>query len=174
MQVSDAVPFKTAAVDDGLCKVIVHAEKPFRIVGCTDAFERRYGLSREQAVNRTLDIIQGPETDMKTWLALFDSAMKGIAQQAVIMTYARDGSTLCERVLITPVLGGQDVDFIVGTMELQEEQYRSDEQDLSEAKAIRHFKHNTIMSPKTNCSTAASHLDLQQKARVKRASSNAA
>ena len=77
-------------------------------------------------------------------------------------------------VLITPVLGGQDVDFIVGTMELQEEQYRSDEQDLSEAKAIRHFKHNTIMSPKTNCSTAASHLDLQQKARVKRASSNAA
>jgi hypothetical protein len=122
MQVSDAVPFKTAAADDGQCKVVVHAEKPFRIVGCTDAFERRYGLSREQAVNRTLDIIQGPETDMKTWLALFDSAMKGIAQQAVIMTYTRHGSALCESVLITPVLGGQDVDFIAVTMELQEEQ----------------------------------------------------
>jgi hypothetical protein len=72
-------------------------------------------------VNRTLDIIQGPEK-MKTWLALFDSAVKGIAQQSVITTYARDGSALCERVLITPVLGGQDVDFIVVTMELQEEQ----------------------------------------------------
>ena len=59
---------------------------------------------------------------MKAWLALFDSARKGITQQAAIMTYARDGSALCESVLFTPVLGAQDVDFIVVTMELQEEQ----------------------------------------------------
>ena len=146
MQVSDAVPFKTAAVDDGLCKVIVHAEKPFRIVGCTDAFERRYGLSREQAVNRTLDIIQGPER-MKAWLALFDSAMKGIAQQSAIMTYARDGSALRERVLITPVLGGQDVDFIVVTMELQDEQQQQN--GFEEQEADRFLRSQPKQQPLT-------------------------
>jgi hypothetical protein len=113
MWLSDAVPYKTAAADDGSCKLILEAAKPFRIVAATEEFARKYGMSSSQATNRTLGIIQGPETDPKVWLSLFDGAMGGRLQQALVTTYLRDGTSIAENLTCTPVLGSTGISFFM-------------------------------------------------------------
>ena len=113
---SDAVPYTLAAVDDGRCKLVVEAARPFRIVTCTKEFERKYGFPREHAVNKPLSIIQGPDTDVHAWRALLDSALQGCAQHLpLVHAYARNGSGLGESVCLrlTPVLGASDIDFVL-------------------------------------------------------------
>jgi len=111
---TDAIPFKTAAVDDGSCKLIVEATKPFRIVACTDAFQSRFGFTREQTINRTAGLIQGPGTDIRAWLALFESALAGRSQHLnLVHTYSHDGSDEIACLRMTPVLGASDIDFVL-------------------------------------------------------------
>ena len=115
MQRSDAVAFKTAAAEDGSCKLVLSLEKPFRIVSSTDEFERTYGFTREESANRTLGLILGPETDVRGWLALVEHARAGRSQTGTIQTYTREGAALRETVRVTPVLGASDIEFLVAT-----------------------------------------------------------
>jgi hypothetical protein len=115
MQKSDALSYKTAAADDGSCKVVLGLEKPYRIMSTSDGFERKYGFAREESANRTLGLIQGPETDVRGWLALVEGAQAGRSQAGTMKTYARDGTALCESVRVAPVLGRADIEFVVVT-----------------------------------------------------------
>jgi len=111
---SDAVQYKMAVADDGRCKLIVEAAKPFRIVCSSDEFERKYGFTREQVVNRSLSFIQGPDTDMSAWLGLFDSVLAGRSQHLpLVHTYARNGTDESVCLRLTPVLGTSDINFVL-------------------------------------------------------------
>jgi hypothetical protein len=116
MEPSGAVAFKTAAAEDGACKVVVSLEKPFRIVSSTDEFERRYGFSRDESANRTLGLIHGPETDVRSWLAMVEGAQAGRTLTGTMLTYARDGAALRASVRVAPVLGRSDIEFAVVTL----------------------------------------------------------
>ena len=115
MRKSDALSHKTAAADDGSCKVVLGLEKPYRIMSTSEGFERKYGFAREESANRTLGLIQGPETDARGWLALVEGAQAGRSQAGTMKTYARDGTALCESVRVTPVLRRADIKFVVVT-----------------------------------------------------------
>jgi len=115
---SDAVPYKMAAADDGSCKLLVEAAKPFRVVYSSDEFERKYDFTREYVVNRSLSLIQGPNTDMGAWRGLFDSVLTGRSQHLpLVHTYARNGTdeSVCLRLM--PVLGASDIDFVLVTLD---------------------------------------------------------
>lgn len=113
---SDAVPYKLAAADNGECKLLVEALKPFKIVTCSPLFEQKFGITQREALNRSLHIIQGPDTDFIKWNALFDAALAGRSQQSVMHLYLRDGKRVTDNMRLTPVLGQCEVQFVAVTI----------------------------------------------------------
>jgi hypothetical protein len=140
---SNAIPYKTAAAQDGTIKLIVEAAKPFRIVSVSDEFEYQYGISREEAINRTLGVIQGPETDIRTWLSLLDQAISGISRQTTMQTYTRDGATLRDNMRLTPVLGKIDIEFILVSIGVSPD---TDEAPMPKAHVRRHSRERDVRS----------------------------
>ena len=113
MMRSDAIPYKTAAAPDGACKLIVQSAKPHRIVFVSDEFQARYNFTREQAVQRTLGIIQGPETDVQTWISAIGETLGGVSRTSNLQTYASSGMPMQGTVRCTPVVGKDEIDFVM-------------------------------------------------------------
>ena len=113
MMRSDAIPYKTAAAPDGACKLIVQSAKPHRIVFVSDEFQARYNFTREQAMQRTLGIIQGPETDVQTWISAIGEALGGVSRTSNLQTYASGGMPMQGTVRCTPVVGKDEIDFVM-------------------------------------------------------------
>jgi hypothetical protein len=160
MQRINVIPYKTAAAQDGTVKLVVEAVKPFRIVCASDEFADQYGISREQAMSRTLGIIQGPETDMHTWLSLLDHAISGFSRQTTIVTYARDGTAVRGNMRLKPVLGKVDIDFILvafGERPDANEAQRTRRPDQAVQSSSEERDHSA--HAREQCSNAKSHTD---------------
>ena len=100
----DGVSLEAAMSEDGKCKLVVAACAPFRVLGMTTEFEHVFGFPRELALNRTPGFIQGPETDLVGWLALFDSALAGVAAQQTVNAYTCDGTLISRHMHVCAVL----------------------------------------------------------------------
>ena len=104
MQKCDSVAFNTALAEDGRCKLVVAANAPFCIVGVTAEFEQQFGFRRELALDRTLGLIQGPETDVLGWHAICECALKGDTAKLVVKAYTKDGAVRSCHMRVRPVL----------------------------------------------------------------------
>ena len=114
MMRSDAVTFEAAAAPDSTCKAIVQSAEPHRIVALSSEFETLYGMTHAETLHHALGIIQGPRTDMRSWRALLQGALRGFTQQATLRTYARDATLVPQiRMSATPVLGKRGIEFIL-------------------------------------------------------------
>ena len=109
---TDAVSYKVAAAEDGQCSLLVRAERPFRITWVSDVFERRFGLTADDVISRTLGIIHGPQTDVRAWLELIEGALAGCSTNGAVSVYKWDGTAETEAICCTPVLGKDDIEFV--------------------------------------------------------------
>lgn len=84
---------QVAAQDDGKAKAIVEAAAPFRAIFCSPEFESLYGLSEPMVLGRSLNLIHGPNTDMRGWNRQMKMAQSGVASSNA---YVTSTSQCCE------------------------------------------------------------------------------
>merc|ERR1719274_176452 len=85
-------------IEEAVCpseeaRVVTSAERPFVIEHVNDAWCRLCGFSREEAVGKTLAMLQGPETDRDEVDAVVAACERKYATSALLTNYAKDGST---------------------------------------------------------------------------------
>jgi hypothetical protein len=103
---SCTVPWKVATAEDGLAKAVLDASDPCRVVHVSPELTTMYGLLPHEVLGRTLNILHGPSTDRRQWLALLEKGRRGLSARAVVMTWTRDMREVCTEATVTPVVQG--------------------------------------------------------------------
>jgi len=115
----DALTHEAAVAEDGAAKVLVASQKPFKVSHVSRAFSKAYGIKQEHLLNRTLAMIQGPNTHGRALAELFDAALQGLTQAAHIQTYTRNGTEVgrdLTYVRVVPVMSAGDMSHLLVVM----------------------------------------------------------
>eukprot|EP00591_Stephanopyxis_turris_P004982 CAMPEP_0195515148 /NCGR_PEP_ID=MMETSP0794_2-20130614/6322_1 /TAXON_ID=515487 /ORGANISM="Stephanopyxis turris, Strain CCMP 815" /LENGTH=214 /DNA_ID=CAMNT_0040643531 /DNA_START=450 /DNA_END=1094 /DNA_ORIENTATION=- len=89
-------------------RVITKTNAPFEIVDVNTAWEGLCGFSREEAVGKTLAMLQGPETDPSAVTALMSTLMRGEEAGTVLINYNKDGRKFQNRLRVAPLRENSD------------------------------------------------------------------
>lgn len=115
----DALTREAALVEDGVAKVLVAAKRPFKVAHVSCAFSKAYDIAPEHLLNRSLSMIQGPNTQQGAFAELFEAALQGSTQAAYVQTYTRSGTEVGRQlkyVTVAPVASGGDISFLLVAM----------------------------------------------------------
>ena len=95
-----------AAVDAaGVGIVITHADQPYnRISFVNPAFTRLTGYGAVEAIGRSCDMLQGPETDSEASRRMHAAMATGEPVELEILHYRKNGETFWNLISINPVL----------------------------------------------------------------------
>ncbi len=80
--------------------VITEAEVPFKIVTVNSAWESLCGYTKDECSGKTLDCIQGPETNEAAITALMAQLLRGEEAGTVLVNYKKDGSKFLNRLRV--------------------------------------------------------------------------
>ena len=104
----DDVPVtaEAAVTPSPQARVITSPIAPFRILAVNDAWMGLCGFSELESKSHTLGLLQGPKTDAAILQKLAVGAQAGMAQEAVLTNYRKDGSAFKNRLRIQPLTDG--------------------------------------------------------------------
>ena len=103
---------------DSRAMVVTEARAPFRIVHVNDAWVGLCGFSHDEARYGSLNMIQGPETDLETLQDLVDDLLEGKESHAVVTNYAKDGRPFRNNLRARPLVDADNqVTLFVGVLE---------------------------------------------------------
>ena len=88
--------------------VITEASPPFRITNVNHAWEDLCGYKIYDCYGKTLDMIQGPETDMATITTLMNTLIKGENAGVELTNYTKDEKKFRNRLRVGPLFGDID------------------------------------------------------------------
>lgn len=83
--------------------IIAEAEPSVRVVRINQAFERMTGYTREEAMGRSLKMLQGIGTDEKTVAHLRERLRAALPVRAELLNYRKDGSEFWVELNIQPI-----------------------------------------------------------------------
>jgi hypothetical protein len=117
----DAISHEEALREDGKVKVLVRAARPFKVAHVSCAFSEAYGIAPEHFLNRTLALVQGPNTRHRALAELFDAALQqqGSTHATNIVTYRGDGTEVgrdLAHVSVQHVMSGGDLSHLLVVM----------------------------------------------------------
>lgn len=88
--------------------VVTEMMPPFRIVSVNGPWEKLCGFSQKESVGKTLEILQGPQTDKATITALLNQMLKGEEAGAELINYDKNGKTFHNRLTVGPLRNEQN------------------------------------------------------------------
>jgi len=83
--------------------VVTEITSPFRIVSVNGPWEKLCGFSQEESVGKTLEILQGPQTDKATVTALLNQMLKGEEAGAELINYDKNGRKFHNSLTVGPL-----------------------------------------------------------------------
>merc|ERR1712157_184943 len=89
-------------------RVITEAVAPFKITNVNSAWENLCGYNKYECYGKTLNMIQGPETDMHIVAAMMNRLAKGELADGVLVNYTKDGKKFKNHLLLGPIFGDID------------------------------------------------------------------
>jgi hypothetical protein len=95
---------KIAAQDDGKAKVIIEAQAPYRAIFCSPEFEALYGMTEPMVLGRTLNFIQGPHTDLRSWVRQVNTACRGTTSSFLHVTATSDCREIETMIDMQPII----------------------------------------------------------------------
>jgi len=98
------IDLQSVAGDD--MRVITAATPPYQILGACETWQRFCGFRLSELVGKTLSIVQGPQTDMDTIVALMDAVERHDPITATLINYTKNGIPFRHTVDISPLPGG--------------------------------------------------------------------
>ncbi|MGN6549839.1 MAG: HWE histidine kinase domain-containing protein [Pararhizobium sp.] len=105
-----ADPFAAAVRATRMPMLITDPRQPDNpIVFANDAFARLTGYAREETLGRNCRFLQGPDTDPAAVDKIRDAVARRVPIEIEILNYRKNGTTFCNRVLISPVFDGDDL-----------------------------------------------------------------
>jgi len=87
-------------------RVITSAIPPFQILSVNDAWIGLCGFDISESRAKTLNLLQGPETDNDIIRRISETANAGLAQEAVLTNYRKNGEKFKNRLKIQPLDDG--------------------------------------------------------------------
>jgi PAS domain S-box-containing protein len=95
----------TADPEDQRAIVVTEAQIPFRIVSVNPAWEKLCGFSAAECNGKTLNCIQGPETNQAALTALMSQLLRGEQAGTILTNYRKDGSKFHNRLRVGGLKG---------------------------------------------------------------------
>ena len=116
--------FREALLDQEHAVVVTTASAPHRIVHVNAAWERLCGFSKREALHQTLNILQGPDTNVNLADSIVQAVVKEhqpINRDMYLINYRKNGSPFKNHVTIAPcpleLNNGQSVELLVAVLE---------------------------------------------------------
>lgn len=108
--------------DDARAIVITEAQMPFRIISVNHSWENLCGYSQNECKGKSLDCIQGPETNKSTVTALMAHLLKGEEAGTLMTNYTKEGRKFHNRLRVGPLknTGGKITHFVGVLKEVNE------------------------------------------------------
>mmetsp|Transcript_24778 Transcript_24778/g.36713 ORF Transcript_24778/g.36713 Transcript_24778/m.36713 type:complete len:388 (-) Transcript_24778:122-1285(-) len=108
--------------DDPRAIVITEAQMPFRIISVNDTWENLCGYSQNECRGKSLDCIQGPETNKSAITALIAQLLKGEEAGTLMTNYTKEGRKFHNRLRVGPLknTGGKITHFVGVLKEVNE------------------------------------------------------
>lgn len=103
--------------DDPRAIVVTEASKPFRIVSVNAAWEQLCGFSAAECHGKTLECLQGPETDYEAITVLMAQLKAGEEAGTVLTNYTKTGRKFRNRLRVGPLMSdANEVTHVVGIL----------------------------------------------------------
>ena len=90
-------------LDDPRAIVVTEANAPFRIVSVNPAWEHLCGYTLDECHGKTLQCIQGPETNSSAVTALMSQLLRGEEAGTVLTNYTKNGRKFQNRLQVKPL-----------------------------------------------------------------------
>jgi PAS domain-containing protein len=87
-------------------RVITSSIPPFQIEAVNDAWVKLCGFSPDETRSQTLELLQGPMTPLHITQRIADATKAGLAQEATLTNYRKDGTSFKNRLRIQPLDDG--------------------------------------------------------------------
>lgn len=121
----EALPFNMdeATIEgDARAIVVTEAQVPFHIVNVNSAWEGLCGFTKDECHGKTLNCIQGDETNQAAVTALMSQLLRGEEAGTILTNYRKDGSKFQNRLRVRPLRDeNNSVTHFVGVLkEVQE------------------------------------------------------
>ena len=99
--------------------VVTEAQAPFKICHVNDAWVRLCGFSQQEAVGKTLAMLQGPETAPVSVASVVDASARGHATAALLTNYTKAGAPFANFLRVYPLSEGDDgrVTHLLGVLQ---------------------------------------------------------
>lgn len=107
----------TLKLDDSRAIVVTEASSPHRIVSVNAAWEQLCGFSAAECHGKTLECLQGPETDQEAISTLMAQLNKGGEAGTVLTNYTKDGRKFRNKLRVGPLMSDNEtVTHVVGVL----------------------------------------------------------
>ena len=111
-------------LEDAVCdsrdaRVVTTAQRPFVVEHVNDAWVRLCGFSQQEAVGKTLAMLQGPETAPVSVASVVDASARGHATAALLTNYTKAGAPFANFLRVYPLSEGDDgrVTHLLGVLQ---------------------------------------------------------
>lgn len=112
--------------DDPRAVVVTEASNPFRIVSVNSAWEQLCGFSAAECHGKTLECLQGPETDHEAINTLMTQLKRGEEGETILTNYTKSGRKFRNHLRVGPLMSDDKVTHLVGVLtEIVESQHQS-------------------------------------------------
>jgi len=102
---------------DSRAIVVTEASSPFRIISVNAAWEQLCGFSAAECHGKTLECLQGPETNHEAVSALMSQLQKGGEARTVLTNYTKDGRKFRNQLRVGPLMSdNEEFTHVVGVL----------------------------------------------------------
>lgn len=110
--------FAEALMEEKKAVVVTTAASPHKIVHVNAAWEDLCGYRRSEALDRTLSLIQGPDTNAQLASNTVQRVLaRQQGQDAYLINYAKDGRRFTNHLSMGPLSLDGEMNFLVGVLE---------------------------------------------------------
>ncbi len=95
--------------------VVTDADGSIRYVN--DAFEEKYGYTKEEAIGKNPRILKSDYHDSSFYKNLWDTVLSGITWEGIFQNKAKSGKLIWERAKISPIIVNEKIDGFIATKE---------------------------------------------------------
>jgi len=110
--------YEEAVQESIQARVITSIVRPFEICHVNAAWEGLCGFSKDESIGKSLEILQGPETDQSTVTSLMAKLHQGEEAGAIVTNYTKSGRKFRNRLLVAPLRSKetQEITHFIGVL----------------------------------------------------------
>ncbi len=97
--------------------IVVVTDAEGNITYVNDAFEEKYGYSKEEAIGQNPRILKSDYHDPSFYKNLWDTILNGVTWEGIFQNKAKSGKLIWERSKISPIIVNEKIDGFIATKE---------------------------------------------------------